>query len=251
MADLKVEVDVRPQAPAAPKTSKPLLDLLSSAGGTALVTVLLGGVVAQMISCDAQRRNQQREFNNGWLKARGDQALTARKEFVDGKHNSLDEILRTIGEVSAASEELIDITQPDFAIGSYKSKADIDKVVSEQTRVTTRFEKAEASWTPAQQRFSFEVAYYSRGNRDVLKSWGKLRDSVNALRKCASGIYIQWHKAGRGLATYRYNPDYCNAQQGEVDANAADLGQNFGVVNDQPWTGWDNPIALKRELHID
>lgn len=187
------------------------------------------------------------------MKARGDQALTARKEFVDGKRNSLDEILRTIGEMDAASEELVDITQPAFAVGGYKrtAKADIKSVVAEQTRVTTRFSRAEGAWAPAQQRFSFQIAYYGLGDAKIVKDWSNLQGSVNALRKCASGIYIQWHLAGRGRAKYTYSPKYCKAQEGWVDSNAAALGQSFSVLTDRPWTGWDNPTNLKRQLNID
>jgi hypothetical protein len=252
MSDYKVDVEVRQHEAASSSDTHPILAFLGSAGGTALLTVLLGGVVAQMISCDSQRRSQQREFNNGWLKARGDQALTARKEFVDGRRNSLDEILRTIGEMDAASEELVDITQPAFAMSGYKrdAKVDIKAVVAEQTRVTTRFSKAESAWAPAQQRFAFQIAYYGLGNANVLKDWGSLQDSVNQLRKCASGIYILWHMAGRGLATYKYDPNYCKDQQSRVDANAAALGRSFGVLTDKPWSGWDNPKNLKQQLGI-
>src|SRR3954468_17795632 len=105
---------------------------------TAIITVLLGGVFAQMISCDAQRRVQQREFNNTWLESRGDQALLARKEFVDGRRATLEEILRTAGTLSAASHDLLDITGPAFSMKGHTA-TDSALILAEQTRVAKEF----------------------------------------------------------------------------------------------------------------
>ena len=222
---------------------------LTSAGGAALITVLLGGVAAQVVSCDAQRRAQQREFNNTWLKARGDQALTARKGFVDGRRAALAEIMNVIGRVAAASSDLLDITHPSFTTVG-RSAQNSALMLAEQTRVANKFTDAELAWAPAQQRFSYTVGYFSGGDKDVTNAWQNLRSSVNDLRRCMSGVYIRWHNAGRGIGTYTHNPAYCSVQQAKVEANAETLGQKFAKLDTPPWTGWDNPDALKRELHI-
>src|SRR5258706_12053412 len=56
--------------------------VLESGGGAALITVLIGGIAAQVINLTAQRAATRREFNNAWVKARGDQALNAYKDYV-------------------------------------------------------------------------------------------------------------------------------------------------------------------------
>jgi hypothetical protein len=250
MADIQLNVDVTQKSLSTPAKS-PLLDFVTSAGGTALVTVLLGGVVAQLVSCDAQRRSQERDFNNSWLKSRGDQALVARKEFVDSRRASLDEILRTIGDVCAASKELIDITQPSFLAGAYKNKSALTLILAEQTRVANEFTKAELAWEPSQQRFSFLVAYFARGDKQSVEAWNKLRLRVNEARKCSSSIYIRWHMAGRGIGTYTYNPQYCEAQQALVTSSAELFGKYWRASQGgELWAGWDNPDSLKDQLHI-
>jgi hypothetical protein len=222
-------------------------DFVKSASGTTLITVLLGGVAAQLISCDAQRRAQQREFNNTWLKSRGDQALLARKEFVDGRRAALEEILRTAGTLSAASQDLIDITGPSFRMEGH-TKADKDVLLAEQTRVTKEFTSAELAWAPAQPRFSFSVAYFGAGSGAVTASWQELRGSVNGLRRCASETYKRWFLAGQHIGSYVYDPAYCQREFSEVEVRAAKLGETFGVRSDQ--SGWDNPDSLKRKLNI-
>lgn len=144
MTDLSVREE--PGEKRAKRRSNAFVDFLASAGGAAAMTILLGGVVGQLVSCDVQRRVQQREFNNGWLKSRGDQALVARKEYVDGRRAALDEILRTIGAMAAASDSLIDITQPSFTVRGHKNPKDGDAVFAEQTRVAVEFTNAERAW---------------------------------------------------------------------------------------------------------
>jgi hypothetical protein len=57
------------------------LSFFESATGAAMVTVLLGGALGQFISCDVQNRVRERDFNDAWLKSRGEQALMARGSF--------------------------------------------------------------------------------------------------------------------------------------------------------------------------
>lgn len=246
MADLELHVDVTRSDPP-PQTRRALVDFVTSTGGAALFTVLLGGVAAQLISCDAQQRVQQREFNNTWLKSRGDQALLARKEFVDGRRAALDEILRTAGTLSAASQDLLDITGPAYSMKGH-TPADKDRLLAEETRVATEFTNAELAWAPSQLRFTFAVAYFGAGNGAVRGRWQELRESVNALKKCASEKYNRWFLAGQHKGSYDYSPAHCHREFGEVDATAEKLGETFGVSSDE--RGWDSPDTLKHKLNI-
>src|ERR1044071_8086338 len=56
---------------------------LESSGGTAIVTTLIGGIFGAIISGIIQDGTREREFEQSWLKARGDQALVAYKEYLD------------------------------------------------------------------------------------------------------------------------------------------------------------------------
>jgi hypothetical protein len=68
-----INVDVHQHGPGPPKKHA-VLSFIESAAGTALLTVVLGGLVGQLISCDVQNRLRERDFNETWLKARGEQA---------------------------------------------------------------------------------------------------------------------------------------------------------------------------------
>ena len=49
----------------------------------ALITVLIGGIMGNIIAGTIQAGAKEREFQQSWMKARGDQALLAYKEYTD------------------------------------------------------------------------------------------------------------------------------------------------------------------------
>lgn len=249
MPDASIVVEIR-KPDQTTHTRSRFGEFLASAGGAAIVTVLLGGVAGQLISCNAQRRLQEREFNNAWLKARGDQALTARKEFVEGRTKALDEILRVAGAIATASDDLLYITRPSF---DTKGQTIENKklVLAEQTRVFSEYVKAEQAWAPSQPRFTFAASYYSNGDTSVLAAWRELRSEVNVLRTCASDTYERWHQAGRRIGTYTYDPAKCRLEYDAVSSAIERLGTAFMANESQPWHGWDNPKSLKETLGIE
>src|SRR5947208_267329 len=91
-----------------------LISLLKSGTGTAFVTVLLGGLLGQFISCGIQNRVKEREFNDAWLKARADQALASRKEYLDARKRTFNETIGLAAEMASASEDLLYVTSPQY-----------------------------------------------------------------------------------------------------------------------------------------
>ena len=80
---------------------------LESTGGAAFITVLVGGLLAQWINIYVQEATGAREFNNAWLKARGDQALAAYKDYVTEQLKVADGLFTSVGSIVAAAEALV------------------------------------------------------------------------------------------------------------------------------------------------
>ena len=164
-----------------------------------------------------------------------------------GQRAAIAEILRTAGTISATSQDLLDITGPEFSMAGH-TDADKRRILEEQTRVANEFTKAEFAWNPSQTRFSSSIAYFGNGNAAIRQNWQELRTAVNAARQCASDMYRRWYLAGQGIGSYVYNTNYCQQQLHALDDKAARLGETFGLQNDQ--RGWDNPSSLKQKLNI-
>src|SRR5437764_6648982 len=72
------------RAPSENNQQKPLWQrFLETTGGAAVITVLIGGIFGQIISSSIQSSLKEREFQQAWLKERGDQALVANKEYLE------------------------------------------------------------------------------------------------------------------------------------------------------------------------
>jgi len=112
------------------------------------------------------------------------------------------------------------------------------------------YTKNELTWVSAQPRLGFSVAYFGRGNKQLLETWKELRVSVNALKDCASDTYQKWYDAGQGKGSYTYDVTACQQLYREVAAKQEQLTTAFGILGEQPWAGWDNPESLKRKLNI-
>src|SRR6266480_3308905 len=75
---------LRPQGePSASSKSPWWKSLLQPSVLTALITVLIGGIMGNIIAATIQAGAKEREFQQTWMKARGDQALLAYKEYTD------------------------------------------------------------------------------------------------------------------------------------------------------------------------
>ena len=82
---------------------------LQSSGGTALITVVLGGIVGSLITGMVQSATHEREFDLAWLKARGDQALGAYRDYLDKEQGLVSQAYGLVGEVAASAETLINL----------------------------------------------------------------------------------------------------------------------------------------------
>src|SRR5690349_10299963 len=69
-----------------------------------LITVLIGGIAATLITGIIQWRAGVREFDQAWLKSRGDQALVSYKEYLDQEQALMRRTYGSIGACISASD---------------------------------------------------------------------------------------------------------------------------------------------------
>jgi hypothetical protein len=84
--------------------------LLESSGGTALITVIIGGLMGSLITAIIQIGIKSREFEQARVKSRGDQALVAYKDYLEQQRETMKHAYQLIGNCVSASDDLIDIT---------------------------------------------------------------------------------------------------------------------------------------------
>lgn len=220
-----------------------------SGSGTALITVLLGGALGQFISCDVQNRLKEREFNDTWLKSRGDQALAARTEFMRTRRETFENVIATTARLANASEELLYVMSPAFKLDNLQG-ANRERVRAEQEKLVNAYRTADLEWGTKRFTFDFAVGYFGEQDPKVISAWRGVRSSVDKYRKCAGDEYNKWYVAGQAKQTYSYSETTCKPEEAAVSSALQQLGSTFAVRADYGWRGWDDPQQLKKALDI-
>jgi hypothetical protein len=223
---------------------------LESGTATALVTVLMGGLLGQLISCDIQNKLKDREFNDAWLKSRADQALTSRKEYLEAKKRTFDEVIGSAADMASASEDLLYVTSPQYNLSQLKG-SDRDNVAKDQAVLVNAYRTAAGKWAAGRFRYDFQISYFAEGNANVGNTWGAARTAVDALRGCANNVYTSWYLAGQGQGTFKYAATLCQQQRELVVAGLRAFGSEAAATADYSWRGWDNPMALRKLLGMN
>jgi hypothetical protein len=209
---------------------------LESVGGAALITAVVGGALLQLITWSVQRSLGKREFNNTWVKARGDQALSAYRDYNKEQLKVFEELYSDVGRMVAGSEALVAAANWDSS-----EKATRDYVV----KIAAEFNAAEDDWVKAKPRFTLLLSYYSNGNPDAVSDWQLLSHSVDNYRECVSNWYDKPASAERYPAEL-----ICGVQRTAVESRLGHLGKVLEKSRAYVWQGWDNPDSLRATLHL-
>jgi hypothetical protein len=208
----------------------------------ALVTVLIGGLFGQCISASIQNSLKEREFQQAWLKARGDQALQSHKEYLDKEQEMVIHAYDLIGKCLTAARDLIDITDTDFALAGFKGK-EREKVADQKTEVLDNYGAVIEKWDSEGNKTSLLIGYYHPGHPEVKTAWVDTQNSVNKYLDCAR----QWYK------DHELKPQdttgACKKEKDEVDNQLTAIGSKLETARQYSWEGWESPEKLRAILN--
>jgi hypothetical protein len=205
------------------------------------VTVVIGGMFGQWITASIQDGQKEREFQQAWLKTRGDQALAAHKDYLDKEHEVVAHAFDLIGNCVTAARDLIDLTGPEFAPGNVSQRSQED-VRTQALDMIDNYNKAEQQWGVESRKLNLLVEYYHPGQPDVHKAWREASESVTAYMKCAQ----QWFKEHRKPLDPK---GACQTEMKELDGRLVVLSASLAAVRQYPWEGWDSPDKLHSLLN--
>jgi hypothetical protein len=230
------------------------LQFLETTGGTALITVVVGGLMVQGATWIFQQRTAKREFAQTWLKARGDQALQGHTAYLQEQRQSIEGAYTLVGKMASSSDNLIVITTPAW---DHPSRSDFNDMV----RYRGEFNAAEDAWRAALEKLSFQFSYYSDGDACVGSAWRDVSTAVDAYRECASN----WHDRADALKQQRLRwlrrhntplktlpwfevSTVCPDERKAVTQRMADLGRSLEATRTYAWRGWEDPDKLRQAL---
>lgn len=155
---------------------------LQSAGGAALITVVVGGLFTTLVASLIQRGAKDREFQNELIKVYGEHRLGVQKEFLEGRARTMTAALELVGRVRARSKARIDIDGPSFAI----RMDPIDhRVVEDQKKaIRSSFNVAEEEWDTRKETLSSLIKVYFGSKSSI--EWARLSKALDEFAACAS-----------------------------------------------------------------
>jgi hypothetical protein len=241
------------------KPKPPWQRFLESTGGAALITVLLGGMLGQCITAQVQkgqqdRQNQQaiesreREFEQAWVKARGDQALLAYQGYLKEEQETVKSAYDLIGSCISAADDLMATTRKDFNPKQYEHDRKQQEIVYEDIdEIRTNYIAVDKKWRAERVKLGLLMGYYHKGQGDVAEAWRATQEALTHYVDFAAGF--AQHPPREDLS----EEDVRNASRREREAlqaaltslsNSLDQNRQYG------WEGWDNPERLKATLGI-
>jgi hypothetical protein len=154
---------------------------LESSGGTALITVFVGGIVAatvgQYLTYRYQHALRQREVATATYEAylkRSDETLV---------HSFL-----LVGRVVSASEDLIRVAHPRSRPAKYPTPAR-SQIMKQHNEIVEAFQSATTAWRTERSQQALLLQYYHNAAPEVSKAWEDLQRSVSVYSDCAVRLY--------------------------------------------------------------
>jgi hypothetical protein len=165
--------------------------LLTTPGGAALITVLVGGILAAVINWQIQINLKERETQQSFEKTKGEIALLSYKSFLEKRDEIIGQTFDLIGSCVTAAEDLVGTMGPDFDLRKFTGKE--QQLIKERESIATRFNTAENDWSSKRMGIGRLLSHYHQGKAEVGNNWGSLEQSVSQLLQCA----------GRNLSEFR------------------------------------------------
>jgi ribosomal protein L32E len=244
----------KPFRPEKPKTLG--VALKDPAVLAALVTVLIGGIAATCITGIIQWRAQQREFQQSqmarerdfeqaWLRSRGDQALISYKEYLDQERQLITRAYGSIGACIAASDRLVGLTGDEWR----QHFADRALVSKQREEIRNSYNQTDAKWQSEAQEIGLLMSYYHPNEPKIAASWANVEQAVTDYLDSAHS-WSKDHPANKPAPTNNDVRNACKAQYQTLVTQLDDLTKSLESARRYAWTGWESPQDMKALLHI-
>jgi len=229
---LKRRVSLEAGRPARPRWQR----FLESSGGTAVITVLLGGLLGQWINWSVQKGLKDREFQQQWMKARGDQALASYNQYLNQENEIVQKIYNLIGSCISASADLIILTSPEFAPGSHTG------IEAQRTAIRDKYIETDSRWRSEREKLGLLMSYYHHGQPEVAKAWDEAQEAVTDYMDGARKWYMEHYMSPVDVSRA------CEKEEKLLKDRLASLTKSLEASRRYAWEGWESPGKLREAL---
>lgn len=221
----------------------------------ALITVLIGGIAATLITgiiqwragvreFDQSQLARDRDFEQAWLKSRGDQALLSYKEYLDQEKDLIRRTYSSIGSCIAASDRLTGLTRGVWR----KHFLDPAAVEKQKQEIRDNYNQSNAKWHSEGEEIGLLMGYYHPGKPNVTNSWSNVQEAVTDYLDCAQHWYDKYPPT-QPAPNDEAVKDSCKQQHTALTNKLIELTASLESARRYAWTGWESPQELKATLY--
>lgn len=209
---------------------------LESTGGTAMVTVIIGGIFGAVISGIIQAGLKERDYQQTRLKSLGDQALISHKEYLDKQQDIVKRIYEKIGTSISAAEDMITITRREY---NPTSKQGVEKERQKKFNdsVIENFNLKDKEWRSERDVLGLLVNYYHPKQSEVNAAWNKVKHAVTTQMTCAS----DWYSTNPIVES---TESACKDERELLSQALEGLSKSLENSRTYSWEGWRDPKSL-------
>jgi hypothetical protein len=208
-----LEIRKPPEAASRGKNWKELL--FETAGGVALITVVLGGIVGGVITSSFQSHETENETQHLDQQARIDRERAANERLEQLRLDSAKTLFELTFNGISAAEDLLQLSTKAFSDPS---------LIKQRDEVRRRYNEADGTWRKSHGVDGLLFVYYHNSIVGVADEWTKTDQAVTAYMNCASDWTIAHPFYSENL------PKGCSDERRVVDESFAALRQGLVLV---------------------
>ncbi len=160
---------IRDPRPASGSTTGPFLKFLQSSAGTALITVVVGGLMGSIVSAVFQMYSKQREMQ-----------LSAYQQKLNKRQETIAATFDLIGTSFAPADTLYRFRTELGNSPSGMSPAQQGDWQKKWDGIRQEFEEARRKWSSSEKRTMLSLGYYFGDDRELKDAWKKVNTSLTA-----------------------------------------------------------------------
>lgn len=163
--------------------SKPIwLQVLESNSVAALITVILGGIVGQIIITSVQDYSK-----------RSEQTLAETKHYLERQREVVQIGSELVERCVFDSQTLISLTKPEFQLSRFLPN-DQQSVRKQREELLAKHNRLIEEWRIGKNKIGAEISYYDSDQRILQAAWRENEQSVEKLLECAQATYNDYSK---------------------------------------------------------
>ena len=202
-----------------------LLRFLESTTGTALITILLGSLLAPIVISHIQTS-----------RTRDDQALAEYKLYLTHQQEVVTDTYDLVGRMIYSAQDLITLTKPTFDMTRI-DKEDKETIEKQKREMIGKYNSTIKEWRIKENMQGLIISYYFYGAQEVQKSWGATQKAVDDFVKCAQDR----HEEFLNHPEISSQPDKCSIYKEPVKISLSELAHSIEISRRYTWQQLEVP----------